>query len=278
MKKKHFLLWVCSATILVACQKEPDLTDPDTPTTANPASPASCKPVKAYLYDDANPNLITDSVRYEYANDQLTKIYANTDAYITFEYAAGKVSKRSFYTVGLPQPDDYDLFSYNNDGTLARIERFDSSFTGFAKYDSLAFAYTGGKLGSVREYWYNGTTAGLHGEYLYTWSGNNISTQVYNDYGSGPLTSTTTTQFTYDTQPNYFRKQSTQFLQTDPFFLESDVDYYTLFLSENNVLKSEEPSVPGSASNWTYAADANGNLNDLKRQGNRLLRYEHQCR
>lgn len=275
MRIKQLLYTAFAACIFISCQKEPDFTEPD---ATPPASSNSCKPLKAYLHDDFSGTIIEDSAQYEYSGNKLTKIVLNDDAYFEYQYNGDKVTKRIYSGIGAPDPYNYRTFTYNADGTLARMEEITDNFMAMSiKYDSVVFSYSGSKLTGIREYLpdMNGQME-LRVKIDYAYTGNNISKQYQETYDQGILTWRDSTIFTYDNKPNYFRKQAGQFFLTDPFFLEFDSHYYAFAFSENNIIREEEPGQSFDA-DWSYITDTKGNLVEVKLEGHTYQRYFYQC-
>lgn len=251
----------------VSCQKDP----------AN-AEPSNCRPVTAYSYDSGS---ISDSARYEYDNNRLTKLYFNNDGYLLFDYSGERVSKRTWYDTGNPQPISYDLFFYNADGTVAKRESYFDAGLGNTKVDSVLFLYANGRLSEIHNYslaLLSSASLALSEKYEFTYSGNNVSKLVVRQYTDGNPGDVETYTFVYDNRPNYFRKQSPQFFQTDPVFFDADYEFLVLNLSENNVIKAGEISTPSDFLTFSYAADDKGNMTEIKADGEPLARYVYECR
>lgn len=94
------------------------------------------------------------------------------------------------------------------------------------------------------------------------------------NYASNPSSSNTIT-YTYDTKPNYFKKQHTQIHLIDPFFGDANPIYFPLAISENNVTSwSVDGGTPDALA---YTLDEKQNLKDLKINNMTATSYLYQC-
>lgn len=273
MSSKQLLLLFVIVFMISACQKEPDFTDV-------PLSVSGCKPAKVYAYD--NSGTITDSAWYEYANEKPVKLYLSGDEYTTFTYNGDKISRRSLFETGSTKPYYYQLYSYNPDGKITKIESFnDDVFSGSTKGDSTLLIYSDQKLSSIKTYLEKPSGNGamvLAYEYLFTYSGNNITKIISKEYENGSVTNEESYLFAYDAKPNYFRKQSPYFLQTDPFFADADYLYFSFALSENNIVKVTDVSSNAAVSTLSYDADSNGNVSVFSVDDEPVLGYTYACK
>lgn len=271
MKPIQLLLLFFCIFFFAGCQKEPEA-------TGLPPQNGACKPVKGWSY--FTNGVLSDSIRYEYANDRLVKIHYNDDEVITYDYSGDNVVKRSVFEIGQSSPYTYQTFSYNASGGLEKTILVYEDFFG-AVSDSAAFVYSGGKMTSAIAFSKSSITAGAYerqADYNFTYTGNNISKVVINTYIDGALDGTETVLLSFDKQPNYFRKQTPQFFQTDPFFLEADFLYLAFVLSENNVIKMADADTPADTSEIEYLADSKGNFTEMKVDGFTALRYAYECK
>ena len=264
MKK---LLCLLPIIFLFSCQKETDETT--SRTTGN------CKVEKQYIYDDGGA--IYDSAFYTYNGNNITKV-ENSDGYITFEYSNDKIIKRNVFLPGTTILDAYDVVTYNADGTIEKIEQYDS-FTGAMEKDGeLIFTYTSGKLTNLK-IWedYGSGTLELTTEFIYKYTGSNATQVVAKYFFQGNAGETHTLNLQFDSMPNYLRKQSPQFLLTDLFQFEFDGLWLITFTSENNVIKIKDANNPSDDILLSYTPDSNGNLSTLAIDGTIGLRYSYEC-
>lgn len=270
---KKLLLLLCPILLFSACQKDPDVVNTD-------AGAADCKPMKLYVFE--NSTVASDSALYEYTNEQLSKVSLGGSEYIAFDYNNGQVVKRSFIDNSNPMPYGYQTFAYNTDGSFSKIETYlNNPPYSNSKSDSTDFIYTSGKLSAIKYYSAMSLSANgqvLFSEYRFTYTGNNITRVQEKEYANGNLQSDDTYLFTFDSKPNYFRKQSATFLQTDPYFVDADYTFFAFALSENNIIKSQDAGSPANSSTFGYTTDAKGNLSDLQVDGQTILRYTYQCK
>lgn len=256
---------------LASCQKEPDF--PDVKEPAN-----SCRPIKVYAY--GTNTTISDSATYEYTNDKLTKADLGGD-YITYEYSGSNIIRRNIFEDNTTQPFAYQVFSYGQDGNVSKRETFLDIGFGFEKIDSAYFTYNAGKLTSIRDYKPASSVPypmALQEELQFTYTGNNITKIMDNQFYDGTPGDVESYTLTYDNQPNYFRKQSQRFLETDPIFIYADYYFYVFALSENNVTKSRDDNSPSDVENYSYTTDAKGNLLEMKVDGESSLKYLYECK
>jgi hypothetical protein len=239
-----------------------------------PAAP-TCKVTKGYLYDSG---AISDSAQYTYTDNKVTKVELNHDYYYTLEYTGEKVSRRNFFVFGTTALAAHDVISYNADGTISKIERFDDqpSLSTYERYD---FTYANGKLAKVLTWESNGA-GGItqDNDIRYVFTGNNITKEIYDDLTSGSPVASDSLTISYDAQPNYFLKQNSQYLLVDPFFVDPDPSSIAFFLSQNNITKvGYTVTDPSDVTNYSYTSDANGNFTGLNVDGQPGLKYNYQC-
>lgn len=257
------LAFLASALLFSSCKKDDD---DDTP----PA--VTCKLAKSVYFDQSG--LREDSARFTYTGDRITKAEA-TDYYYTYEYAGDRVSKRNSFSTGQTTPDYFQQLSYNSDGTPSKIETFvPTSGTNSQIYDRMEFVYSGGKIQRIDYVDFSMGTGTKVAEFLYTYTGNNITTVAIRDLTVSPAETTTFT-YTYDANPNYLKKQNTQIHFLDPFFGDGDPTLMPFALSENNVASL---SVDGqTAAPLTYSLDDRQNIKDIKVVNRFIIAYTYQC-
>ena len=252
------LLLILSLAVIFFTSCNPD--DPD------PAQP-SCKVVKSYAYDVGGPY---DSAVYTYTNNKLTKV-ESTEYSITLEYTGENVTKRNFYVPGSTTLDAYEQITYNSNGTVSRMSRFSGSVE-FQRFD---FAYNGDKVTKTTMWYMNTGGLAKEQEVSYVYTGNNVTKIYYDDLVTGAHTDSIS--LAHDTNPNYFRRQSGQFLLSDPFFVDFEADILALLFSENNVVKAFDPLFPGDDTLFSYTTDSNGNLITFLQDGEIIFKYTYQC-
>src|SRR5688572_19655903 len=123
----------------LSCQKEPD---------ASLLTPSVCKLDAIYYYDgSAVPD---DTVSYEYNGDVVAKVNYS-DYYVELVYNGDRVIKRNYFVKGTTTLAAFDDFTYNGDGTLAKVEFFvdDPSLPVPALLFRYTFTYTAGKLSQL---------------------------------------------------------------------------------------------------------------------------------
>lgn len=256
---------VVSIFVLVtACKKE------DKPPTPPPV--AECKLSNVYFFGESPTP--TDSADYVYTGNLIAKMQFK-NLYYGFEYNDEKVIKRSHYSTNLGRIYQYDTLLYNGAGDVIRIESFRNTGTEYDTLNISDFEYANGKLSKATTYGVKfGAISPDPQIYEYTYTGGNITKAVFTDYFFGQPT--TIYNFTYDTKPNYFLKQSPQPWLTDLFmqsFFGSDLP---LYISTNNV--TEITSGSSTLAIITYATDSYGNLIEMKRDNRPQVRYAYDCR
>jgi hypothetical protein len=247
---------------LFSCKKDHD---PD-PSSSN------CKVLKAYAYDQGS---IYDSAIYTYTNDKVTRVDA-ADYYFTLEYAGDRISKRNFYSIGSTTIEGYETVTYNADGTISKLERFTGSGSSAQLWERITYTYSGGKLQKVSTNDDDGTGNLVpYNEVSFEYTGNNITKERSEYFGSFPSVDTLT--FQYDSKANYFSRQNNQFFLVDPFFLDVDTEVFPLFLSQNNVTTVVYLSDPLSPILFSYEEDSHSNGTKVKQDGELLFSYMYQC-
>jgi hypothetical protein len=254
-------LTLFTSTFFAACKKDDD--DDGEP------SENACKVTSAQY----SLGQSTINATYTYNGNQVTKVQFPTFNY-TFDYTGNNISKRNYFLSAGANPEIYDQISYNTDGTISRIESYaqDTSGTSYLPAQRIDFSYSGGKLSKTSFYELDGAISDLYLENTYTYTGNNISSLSMKEItDTGDITGTV--NYTYDTNPNYFKKQNSQAYMIDILFnpiLLDDGSFLPMVFSENNVTKI-------STSDITYESDTRQNVTNVKVGANSLARYTYQC-
>jgi hypothetical protein len=170
------------------------------------------------------------------------------------------------------------LVTYNADGLISKIEVFKYMNTPDQQNELYELTYASKQLIQVSVSTKNSGQWKLSEEHIYSYTGNNIIKSVEKDYSLGVLMDTDSATYTYDNKPNYLKKQSPQFILTDPFFFTGDYSpYYPMFLSENNIIKVANMIDPSDVVNFTYEADNKDNVTQIKIDGTPALKYIYGC-
>lgn len=258
-----FLLFFAFAMLLLSsCQKEPSTNN----------SSESCLLVKTHYFNYAGS--LADSLEYTYNNNKLTKA-SNADGYITFEYTNDKITKRNFYTTGVPESDAYDIATYNADGTLAIIKSYFEFNGQIIQSEQYEFSYANGKLVNfdLKEYDYSTSQLELSESSTYTYTGNNITKAIVTDFtiSGGDVG---TYNYSYDSNENYFAKNNA--LLTDYMFFEApDGSTLPLVISTNNVKNVFDDSGEFPIS---YKLDSKNNFHEFYLDGELASRYFYDCK
>lgn len=231
-----------------------------------------CKLVKTYEYID---NGTIDSTFYTYTGDHVSKVQTK-DLYYTLDYNGSKIVRRNFFDNNSATSTGYDLISYNPDSTIKTIDRMTiNSGTTLQDY-RYQFTYTGGKLTKMTTLINDG-----NGQFVINatdslvYTGNNITKWIGREFQSGNFSASAT--FTFDNKPNYFLKQNPQTLLINPDALDLVGISFVLFLSQNNMLSSDEPGTETDINSVIYAEDDHGNLSTLTANGKLGLTCFYQC-
>jgi hypothetical protein len=246
-------------TFFAACKKDDD---------DDSGSENACKVTNVQYYDDGQPD---ETATYTYNGNQVTKVQFSNYNY-TLEYSGNNITKRNYFVSAGATPELYDQISYNSDGTISKIESFEkSSATAYSPFLRLDFIYSSGKLNKTRYFAFDSTGASaLALENTYTFTGNNITSLNFQNFAD---TTQGTVSYTYDTNPNFFKKQNSQIYIVDflfNHFLFDDGSFLPMAFSENNVTKIVNTDI-------SYESDTNQNLKDLKFGGDLIARYTYQC-
>jgi hypothetical protein len=138
-------LFIASIFTILSCKKDDE-----------PARPqGNCQLAKAIYFDDnGDPG---DSLEYTFTADLITKM-SNTEDYGILEYDNNKrVIKRIFFEAGNPNPNAYDIFTYNTDAGIRMIKSYSEAGGQIILYNQYEFYYSNGKLTKFdkKEYDYN---------------------------------------------------------------------------------------------------------------------------
>ncbi len=260
MKSLKWLI-VCTlslTTVLMSCNKEGN------------QNPAVCRVTKVYIYDSGAKE---DSATYFYTGTKVSKVQLSDGNYYTIEYNGNKVAQRKFYNGNATTPDDYDVITYNADGTPSKIESFVQINNTNVVYNRVDFSYNAGKLDKITIFDHDGTSLKKVEESTYTYTGNNITKLTRMDIASGTQR---TFNYVYDDKSSYFKKQNSQFFFIDPFFIVDgfNTSFAPLYFSSNNVtgLGFSGITVP-----FEYILDEKQNLRAIKIAGETALEYTTLC-
>lgn len=256
-----------ASLFLISCQ-------PELPSNLN--TNTGCRLSKAYSYFTGS-GTIADSAEFTYAANRITRVNLNSDYYFTLDYSNEKITKRNFFNSATNASEGYDLLSYNADGTIKKIDRFDNSGTPQI-WELIEFNYSQGKLVKAKISDDDGSGNLLPvTEAVYSYTANNISKIVTQSYSFGQPNDLDSISLVYDAQPNYFKKQDSYYLMTNPFFIEFDLGFLAFMTSEHNLIKAVNPNDPSDVLIYSYAADSRGNLVSVSEDGQIGLRYAYSC-
>jgi hypothetical protein len=259
------LAFLGAAILFTACKKDDD--DGDAP------AQQTCRVMKAVYFDSTGGR--GDSINYTYSGDKITKATFSDGYYYNFEYTGDRVSKKSGFAAGTNTAEYFQQITYRSDGTIEKIEtHIDTLGTGsnYLLYERYEYTYASGKISKIG--WFLPLfTANKVLEYTYTFTGNNVSSVAIADLTTSPAT-TSTLSYTYDTNPNYYKKQNGQIHFIDIIFGDSDPTLFPLAISDNNVTRVTGPS---NTTNIGYTLDSRQNLRTLNVGGAPLIEYTYQC-
>lgn len=252
--------------LIFSCQSEPD-------DLLNPS--LDCKVVKAYEYQSGGT--IHDSIAYTYTNDKITKVeYLSDHSFYTLDYNGDRIVKKNYFFNGSATSDGYDIMSYTPDGTLNEVNTYFDFLGSVTHLQKISLTYTMDKLTKLTTYFIDqNNQAQMEREDLFTYTGGNVTKYVNKSYAFGTLDRTDSSAMEYDNLPNYYRKQGSQFLLTDPFY-NLDADGVVFALSQNNLIKGR--TLPnGDWVTLTYTPDEKGNLSTVSVDGEIGIRYFYKC-
>lgn len=258
--KRYFLLAFAAMCCLLACQKEPD---------GGLVTPSTCQLDQVIYY---NQNVATDTIGYEYSGGKVSKVnYA--DYYTEMEYAGTQISRKNYYVNGTTTLAGYDEFTYNGDGTLARVNFYlvDASVPQPFLFFQYNFAYNAGRL-EHSEVLADTSGAGpeLLAAYFYEYTGDNITQVIENDLVAQ---SKDTVQYTFDNKLNYYSRIPNLWL-SDNLFTDFNGIVLPFALSANNVVTLGEP---GTSSTVSYSETDKEDIETLSINGAILARYKYKC-
>ncbi|MFL5789850.1 MAG: hypothetical protein ACJ748_17445 [Flavisolibacter sp.] len=228
---------------------------------------------KANYYSGSGTLEETGTFSYSNGN-QISRIDFTGDKnyYYTFEYSAGKISKRNeFWFPGSTTADAYESISYNGDGTTSSIDYYEKDGSSYSKMERTDFTYVNGKISKITETWVNNNTNDLQQQYDYTYANGNISTVTSTDYNTTPA-DVETVNFTFDSNKNYFNSVFLQPFITDDSFYPVDESTMSVLLSTNNVSSEKVGNVTTPVS---YTLDDHNNLTKVSVSGFQILGYEY---
>jgi len=262
MKILHslLLLFILSFSIS-ACKKDDDDKKQET-----------CRLIKTEYY---NNGTVATSANYKYENGRVVRVEVTGQSNFNLEYTGERITKRRYFPVGSTTANGLDQISYNADGTISRIEMFTLNGSTQSKNFQIDFAYTGGKLNKATysEVGSSGTLQ-VAEEHTFTYTGNNITSQVARIFDNGQSQSIPIT-ITHDTNANAFKKINQQIFLIDPFF--DDVEggiLLSLIFSQNNVkeIKIATTSIP-----FEYINDSKGYLSSFLLGGQKVAGFNYEC-
>lgn len=238
------------------------------------AKKENCRITKSYLYDGG---VIEDSAVYFYSGNSITKI-ESSEFFYTLDYDGNNnITKRSYYNPGTTTAALYDQISYNSNNTISKIETFEktvgTTFQSILRYD---FAYINGKFNKITVNVLSNNITTKVAEYMYTYTGDNITGVLIKNFtGSGPAQETL--NFTFDTNPNYFKKQGRQVFLTDLLFAYDLFEPSALPLTESANNVATLPADAGSTEAVSYVPNEKQNLKELKVNNKLITSYAYQC-
>jgi hypothetical protein len=265
LTKTFGLAFMATALLFSSCKKDDD--DDKTPPVV------TCKLAKSVYFDQNSARI--DSALYTYTGDKITKATA-PEYNFTYEYSGDRVSKRSFFETGETTPGFYQQYTYNTDGTLSKIETYAPfSGTNLQLYDRMDFIYNAGKIQKIEIINVSTGTSIKTADFVYTYTGNNVTTVVSTTYNATPVTTTFT--FSYDSNNNYIKKQNAQIYLLDPFFTPNyhiDPTFLPFALSANNVVSFSSGGTPIP---FAYSLNDKQDLKDIKLASKSFIEYAYQC-
>lgn len=231
----------------------------------------TCKLSKIVYYDTG---VATDSISFVYQNNIPVRANFPQGFYFTFEYSGERISKRSYFEGAASLSDYYETAVYNSDGSIAKVEAFVRTNNTYTKDFVYEFTYNGGRIQRMAVTQNDGNGIfDLITDYVYTYTGTNITRTVYTEYDPVNGNSTETFNYTYDAIPNYFAKTK-NILLLDFLFADFDGTVLPIILSQNNVT-GVQFSI-GTAP-LSYTADEKQNMTSFSIAGQLLSRYFYQC-
>lgn len=181
-----------------------------------------------YTYNSAN-KLIGYAGTQEaaqYSGDLVMTIKRNSSNIITEITEVGPELQQS----GIDKITHYYYYDDVNKRYKSEVTKY--SVQGMEMADSNAFGYSSGnKLESSIEYSDYGTGYEVHGKYVFTFTGNNITKEEFlTDFGTGNLKTQMTTTYEYDSKTNPLQ-------YADEAVPLTTLEDYATFMSVNNITK-----------------------------------------
>ena len=241
-----------------SCQKE----DSDDQT-----NPESCKIVKMYLYDFGQ---LADSLFNTYTNEKITRVTLGNYYDISLTYDGSKIVRRDYIDLSTNTPDGYAIISYNTDGTINKIDEYENNNGQMIIDWTYRFSYTSGKLTKLTLL---DDQLQPFEEYVFTYTGNNISKTHYID-DPGGTSMDNITLWKYDNLKNAYNSNQ-QALLSDGVAMLNMGDYAAFCLSANNVT---EISYDNHTDPVTYTRDAQNNITEIKLAGTLFSRNVYECK
>jgi hypothetical protein len=260
---RSWCLLVAFFFTFVACQKDPDET----------LDPPNCKLESIFYYNENGT--VGDTAKIEYNGDLISKV-SYGDYYVIPEYANGLISKRNFFLPGSTTLLAYDVFTYNPDSTISKVEAFIVSPQSPVPYPSYhhVFSWTGKKLDKLE---YHADTSGsgpaLLVEDYFTYTGDNITRVINRDL---EFQYSDTLDYTYDGNSNYYRKNPSLWL-TDLLFADFISITLPFALSANNVTSVAQDAGTAIPSVITYSTTSREEIQTLIIDGGTFSRYNYKC-
>jgi hypothetical protein len=211
---------------------------------------------------------LEDSVFYTYTNEKISQVTLGNEYRISVKYEGDKVVRRDYFDLSTNTADGYSIISYNPDGTINRIEEYANGQM-IADW-TYRFTYTSGKLTKLTLL---DDQSQPFEEYVYTYSGNNISKTEYID-DPGGSSMHYTTEWKYDNRKNVYTSNQ-QALLLDGVFMLDMGSYAAFCLSANNVT---EISYDNTTDPVVYTRDAQNNITETKLAGSLFSKNIYECK
>lgn len=217
------------------------------------------------------------TLKYTYTGDKISRIDDSRNEYFTFEYIGVRLTKKNSFYGGSASPHKYDIINYNADGTVSSIQRYwlkDLQANTYVQVMDIEFTYAGGKMVNVTTYRWGGGVRSKQQEYVYTYTGSNITKVDYTrhwDNGSG-----FTYTLTYNNLENYVRKRGTYaWLYTHVWD-----EYYGDLINGDAIARSQSAhnATIAFTGSTLYTADDDQNLSIIWRNNQTDEKYLYECR
>lgn len=248
---------------VLACQKEPDET----------LTPATCKLEKIFLYA-GNPTP-GDTITIEYNGDQVARINYSEYYSVPELMTNGLLARKKYYERGSTELARVDVYTYNPDSTLSKVEVFAAAGGTQATQPAYRylFEWTARQLIKL-DFLADTTGTGVVPitEEYFTYTGNNISRVIYRELDGSY---SDTTNLSYDANLNYFQKNPVLIL-ADIFFQDFTGIGMALSLSENNVT-SFDLNHPATLTVLTHSETDKQQIESLRVDGDPYSRYQYKC-